>query len=354
MAFVDRVLQPPTYGFERGGKLYVPSYGEIFREFFKRLNVFSDRRNWLPFFGWVASLSLVIPLVFFFMHHATFGLLALAFVYSMVVLGSHGTFWLHRYGTHRAYQFRSPLIRTICRNLVIKIIPEEIYIVSHFVHHQISEKPGDPYNVHAGWLYCFLADVNHQLLRRDLTEAEYAQAARMLNHTGVRVNSYAQYLKWGSISHPAWSIAHYAVNWSFWYGAAYLLGGHALATCLFGAAAFWAFGVRTFNYEGHGKGKDRRREGIDFNTKDWSVNQVWPGYVAGEWHNNHHLYPSAARSGFLPYQLDLPWLFVKALASVGAVHSFRQFREEFYRDHYLPYLEKTRMAPSLTGIAASD
>ena len=61
MAFLDRVLDPPSYGFERDGKLYVPTHREILREFFKRLNVFRDRKNWLPFLGWTASLFFPAP-----------------------------------------------------------------------------------------------------------------------------------------------------------------------------------------------------------------------------------------------------------------------------------------------------
>jgi stearoyl-CoA desaturase (delta-9 desaturase) len=340
MAFLDRVLEPPTYGFHRDGKLYVPTHRELFAEFFKRLNVFANRKNWLAFFGWATSLSFAIPLYFFMAHHLSLGLMILGFIYSMVVLGSHGTLWLHRYSTHRAYTYRNAWIRTLCRNLVIKIVPEETYVISHYVHHQISEQPGDPYNVHAGWLYCFLADANHQPIRKDMSTAEYAQTCQMLKHTGVRMNSYEQYLKWGSICHPAWTVAHYATNWAAWYGIFYLAGGHALATALFGWAGVWAIGVRTFNYEGHGKGKDRRRDGIDFNRKDMSVNQVWPGYVAGEWHNNHHLYQSSACNGFLPYQIDLPWYFIRGLAAIGAVSTYRDFKKDFFRDYYEPYLRQ--------------
>ena len=82
---------------------------------------------------------------------------------------------------------------------------------------------------------------------------------------------------------------------------------------MFGAAGFWAVGVRTYNYEGHGKGEDKRRDGVDHNREDMSINQIWPGYVAGEWHNNHHLYPKSARSGFKPYQLDLAWCYIKLI-----------------------------------------
>jgi stearoyl-CoA desaturase (delta-9 desaturase) len=73
-----------------------------------------------------------------------------------------------------------------------------------------------------------------------------------------------------------------------------------------------------------------------------SINQIWPGYVAGEWHNNHHLYPKSARSGFLPYQLDLAWLYVKMMHSFGAVISYRDDRKEFYKVYHTPYLNKNK------------
>lgn len=342
MTFLQRALDPPSYGFlkktqgaaESSPTLYVPSSRELFREFFSRLNIFATRKNWLSLFSWVATLSFAVPLVYSLTHFATPSLLAIGFLYSMVLMGSHGTFWLHRYCTHRAFKFRNGFVRALCRNLVLRVIPEEIYVVSHYVHHQYSEQPGDPYNAHGGWLYCFLADVNHQPIAKDLSEKDYDHLCRLMDHTGVNLNTYAQYQRWGSLCHPVRTIAHYALNWAFWYGAFYLIGGHALAATIFGWAGVWAIGVRTFNYEGHGRGRDRRREGVDFNRADFSINQTWPGFVAGEWHNNHHLYPNGARSGFLKHQLDLPWLLIKALWRVGAVTSYRDFQAEFLRDHY--------------------
>jgi len=226
----------------------------------------------------------------------------------------------------------------VVRNLTIKIAPEETYVVSHHVHHRFAEQPGDPYNAHGGWLYCFLADVNHQLVARDLDPADYGRVARLLAHTGVHANSYEQYRRWGTVSRPLRTVLQFAANWAFWYGVLYLAGGHCLALAIFGMSAIWAVGVRTFNFEGHGKGSDRRREGIDFNRKDLSINHWWPGYVAGEWHNNHHLYPTGARSGFLPYQVDLAWEFIRALNRLGIVSSYRDPRPDFLRDHYAPYL----------------
>lgn len=345
MTPLSRVLDPPSYGYERNGKFYVPTQREIFGEFFRRLNIVRTRKNWLPLFSWVSSLSLGIPLAIFVTQYFSWPLVFLGFVYSMVLMGCHGTFWLHRYSTHQAFRFKYAWIREICRNLVIKIIPEETYVLSHHVHHQLSEKPGDPYNVHAGWLYCFLADVNHQSVNKELSEKDYELVRKLMRHTGIRANSFAQYKKWGSVCHPIFAIGHFFLNWAFWYGTFYWIGGHALATAIFGFAGIWAMGIRTFNYDGHGRGKDRRKKGVDFNWEDFSVNQRWPGFVAGEWHNNHHLYPSGARSGFLPNQLDLPWLFIRGLERLGGVHSVRDYRAAFMRDYYLPYLAAQSSLP---------
>jgi stearoyl-CoA desaturase (delta-9 desaturase) len=234
--------------------------------------------------------------------------------------------------------------------LTIKIVPEETYIVSHHVHHRYSEKAGDPYNVNGGWLYCFLADVNHQMIAKNLSPDSYKRVAGMLNHTGVKANTYEQYLRWGSIASPVRTVLHFVLNWTFWYTTFFLLGGHALATALFGMAAFWAFGIRTFNYDGHGRGKDRRKPGIDFNRDDLSVNQVWPGYVAGEWHNNHHLFPSSARSGFLPYQLDLAWIAIRFWNHLSIVTTYRDDKATFLKQ-YVPQPNASTEIASLGSVS---
>jgi len=344
MAFLDRVLDPPSYGFTRDQKLYVPTSAEIFREFFTRLNILKSRKNWLPFFGW-AIILVFAPFFFLFLfRYFTWPLFIIGFIYSMVILGTHGTIYLHRYSTHHAFTLRNRFWLFILRNLVVKLIPEETYVVSHHVHHYISEKPGDPYNVHGGWLYCFLADVNHQSIARDFSKEDYAKTAALVGHTGMGLNSYEQYQKWGSIAHPVRTVLQFLSNWIFWFGAFYLMGGMPLAVTLFGWSAVWAVGVRTFNYDGHGGGKDKRKEGIDFNRSDLSINQVWPGMVTGEWHNNHHLYPNGIRAGFLPYQWDYAWLFIRFYKAIGAVTSTRDYKDQFMTNYYEPYLRQKALA----------
>ena len=212
---------------------------------------------------------------------------------------------------------------------MIKTFPEEVYVVSHHVHHAKSDLPGDPYNATAGFLYCMLSDVNHQSIARDLDPKEYDRLLVFMKHSGVQLNSFKQYKKWGSLATPFYTLALWLLNWAFWYGAFYFIGGHALACTAFSAAMFWFILVRAFNYTGHGKGKAEHKDGIDFDRRNLSINQSRPGWFSGEWHNNHHLYPGSARAGFLPYQLDLAWIYIYVLYQLGAVSSYQDAKKEF-------------------------
>lgn len=347
MAFLDHVLQVPSYGWKnRDGELIVPSTKKLFKEFFSRLNIFQSRKNWLPFFGWSRAILLSVFFVVFLCKYLSWGNFVIAFVYGMILMGTHGTIWHHRYCTHGAYTFRNKFWRFLTQNLTISVIPEEIYAISHHVHHAKSDKPGDPYNAKGGFFYCFLADVNHQPIAKNLSSSDYRRVVALMAHTGVHPNSYKQYQKWGSYANPWRSIALWIVNWSFWYGAFYLIGGNSLAVTIFGAAGFWAIGVRTYNYEGHGKGKDKQKEGIDYNRNDKSINQIWPGIVAGEWHNNHHLYPKSARSGFKPFQIDFAWYYIRIMYALGAVSQYKDNKKQFYQKYYEPYLEEKKITES--------
>ena len=119
-------------------------------------------------------------------------------------------------------------------------------------------------------------------------------------------------------------------------GTLFLIGGHGLSLAIFSGAMLWALAVRTFNYQGHGMGKDKRKEGVDYNWKDYSINQNRPGMLGGEWHNNHHLYPNSARSGFLPYQLDNAWIFIYLLHKIGGISSYRDSKKQFLKEFYHP------------------
>ena len=56
--------------------------------------------------------------------------------------------------------------------------------------------------------------------------------------------------------------------------------------------------------------------------------------LSGEWHNNHHLFPGSARAGFLPYQLDLAWIYIYSLFKLGMVSSYKDSKKEFMSRYY--------------------
>lgn len=334
MAFIDTLLQEPSYGWkDENNSVVKPTAGRLWKEAFSRMNIFRSKKNWISFCS-VAMMVCLLPFLYLFVvEYFSIPLLIGLLVYAMIIMGTHGTIWFHRYGTHKAYQFSHPIWRIITQNLVIKTLPEEIYVVSHHVHHSKSDEPGDPYNAQAGFLYCMLAEFNHQRISPDLSEAEYNKVLHFMKHTGVTTNTYTQYQEWGSVASPFYTVALWILNWAFWYTAFYLVGGHSLACTFFSAALLWFIGVRAFNYTGHGKGEEKHVDGVDFDRSNLSVNQLRPGLFAGEWHNNHHLYPGSARAGFLSYQLDLPWIYIYTLYKLGAVSSYRDSKQDFLRKY---------------------
>jgi stearoyl-CoA desaturase (delta-9 desaturase) len=62
-----------------------------------------------------------------------------------------------------------------------------------------------------------------------------------------------------------------------------------------------------------------------FPTRDQSRNNFWLAVLTlGEgWHNNHHHYPASARQGFRWWELDISYLVLKVLASIGLIADLR-------------------------------
>jgi len=334
MTFIDRVLQVPSYGWkDADDKLIVPTIKQLFTEAFSRINIFKTKKNWISLTSWLMAVCLLPFFILFIVKYFSIKLLAVFIIYSMLIMSTHATIWFHRYCTHKSYKFSNPIWRFFTQNLVLKTFPEEIYVVSHHVHHVKSDEPGDPYNPQGGFMYCMLSDVNHQSIAKDLSEADYSKASHFLKHTGVQLNCYKQYQKWGSVATPLYTIGLWLFNWTFWFTALYFIGGMGLVCAVFSAAMFWFVLVRAFNYTGHGKGHEKHIDGIDFDRSNLSINQTRPGLFAGEWHNNHHLYPGSARAGFLKYQLDFAWVYIWIMHRLGAVSSYHDSKADFMKKY---------------------
>jgi len=334
MPFIDNVLQQPFYGWKNSaGELIIPTAKQLLKETFSRINIFRDRRNWISLLTPILIICMTPFFYMFLFHYFTWPMVMVFFVYMMIVMGTHGTVWYHRYCTHKAYQFSHPIWRFATQNMVIRTVPEEIYVVSHHVHHAKADQPGDPYNARAGFLYCMLAEFNHQGISKELSETDYHKTSRFLRHCGIGINSYRQYQYWGSVASPMYVLAMWMINWCFWFAILYFIGGYALACTVFSSAMLWFIFIRAFNYTGHGKGKEKHVDGLDYDRSNLAVNQSRPGLLTGEWHNNHHLYPGSARAGFLPYQLDLAWIVIFCMFKLKLVSSYRDSKKDFIKKY---------------------
>jgi sn-1 stearoyl-lipid 9-desaturase len=341
MAFIDEILQVPSYGWiNTRGEFSRPTTRQLFREAFSRINIFKTKKNWISLISWLMATCLMPSFIIFLVYYLNWKTTIVVVVYSMVIMSTHGTIWFHRFCTHKSFKFSHPIFRILTQNLVIKTFPEEIYVISHHVHHVKSDEPGDPYNSMGGLMYCMLSDVNHQSISKELNADKYRRVRDFLTHTGVGLNSFEQYLTWGSVSKPFYVVTLWLINWAVWYTILYLLGGNGLALACFSGAFLWFLLVRAFNYTGHGKGEHKHLDGIDFDRSNLSINQTRPGMLSGEWHNNHHLYPGSARAGFLPYQLDLAWIYIYSLFRIGMISSYKDSKKEFLKRYYNPILPK--------------
>ena len=135
MSFIDIVLQKPSYGWaDEKGELIVPTKKQMFKQAVSNINIFKTRKNWITLFGWMI-IVLMLPFFYLFVtKYFSWQLLIVIIVYGTVIMGTHGTIWLHRYCTHRSFHFSHPIWRILTQNLVIKTVPEEMYVVSHHVH----------------------------------------------------------------------------------------------------------------------------------------------------------------------------------------------------------------------------
>jgi stearoyl-CoA desaturase (delta-9 desaturase) len=92
MAFIDDVLQTPSYGWKDDkGELIKPTNKQLFREFFSRINVFKSKRNWMSVIGLFMILCMIPFCYFFLVEYFSWQLLIVFLLYTMIIMGTHGT-----------------------------------------------------------------------------------------------------------------------------------------------------------------------------------------------------------------------------------------------------------------------
>ena len=137
-------------------------------------------------------------------------------------------------------------------------------------------------------------------------------------HVGFVRNSYEGFRRTGSFE----SLWHYGARTrgnGFWILAAYAIGEWEGVVLWISAVFLFSFMLRDFNYRGHGGSFLSARRGAP-------INQMYYGFLVGEWHENHHAHPQLARSGLAWWQLDVPYWIIRSLSACGAVVQYNSLR----------------------------
>ncbi len=228
---------------------------------------------------------------------------ATVFLY-WVTVGLGISMGYHRLHTHRSYKLPLWIERTfaVFGSMTLEGGPIS-WVATHRVHHQLSDKPGDPHSprdgkwwAHAGWLLTGEAKHNNTKLM-----GKYApDLAR--DPFYVWLNNY----HWVPLLLSG--VLLFAIG-----GLPLVLWGICVRV-VFGLHATWLVNSATHLW-------GRRR----FNTRDDSRNNWWVALITfGEgWHNNHHAHPTSARHGLAWYEFDPSWILINVLKFFGVAKGIR-------------------------------
>jgi fatty-acid desaturase len=210
----------------------------------------------------------------------------------------------HRLHTHRAYTVPKPLeyFFAVCGTLTLQGGPI-FWVAVHRIHHQHSDKPGDPHTPHDGkWWSHILWTIFGEEMNAN-TEVMGKYAPDLMKDRFYRVLN-----SWHWVPLVVLGLGLLAIGglpWMFW---------GVFIRVVFGLHCTWLVNSAT-----HLWGKRR------FQTADDSRNNWWVALLTfGEgWHNNHHAYPTSARHGLVWRELDMSWLQIKLLSWLGLAWDLR-------------------------------
>ena len=181
------------------------------------------------------------------------------------------------------------------------MLPPEFQVATHRIHHQFSDKDGDPHTPCDGKWWSHIV----WMLVGEATHCNIDQCS----HYAPDICK-DRFLVWLSKYHYV-PLIILATGLLAFGGLPFLLWGVFFRVTM-GLHATWMVNSLT-----HFWGSRR------FATRDGSRNN---GFVAlltfGEgWHNNHHAYPTSARHGLAWYEIDMSWLAIRFLQLIGLAES---------------------------------
>ncbi len=236
------------------------------------------------------------------------------FVVMFIPLGFGITVGFHRLFTHRSFK-TGPITRFVWGALGSMAVEGPVieWVAYHRRHHTFSDQHGDPHSphvdhgdgvkgaftglfyAHVGWVMFSTEPADEERYSADLLKDP---VVRFIDRTfllwvtvGLAIPMALGYLLTGTLSG--------ALEGLLWGGAVRIFVLHQVTFCINSLCHF--FGKQPFD------------------TGDESRNVRWlAAFTFGEsWHNNHHAFPTSARHGFSPHQLDLSAGVITVMEKLG-------------------------------------
>jgi fatty-acid desaturase len=260
--------------------------------------------------NWVTSLILVglhigaVGAFFCFSWKVFFVALALHWV----AVGWGISLGYHRLHTHQSYQCPRWLeyFFAVCGTMTLEGGPM-FWVGTHRLHHAKSDQPGDPHSPregafwsHMGWIVFGETNHNNKIMAKyapDLARHKFYWVLNKYHWVPVVITG-LMLLAFGGLPMFLWGFC---------------------LRIVYGLHCTWLINSAT-----HIFGKRR------FETTDDSRNSfILAVLTFGEgWHNNHHAHQTSARHGMLWHELDISWITLKLLRSVGLVWGIRLVKPE--------------------------
>jgi stearoyl-CoA desaturase (delta-9 desaturase) len=233
-------------------------------------------------------------------------------VYAATGLGI--TVGFHRLLTHRSFKTKRWLRATFAALGSAAVEgPVISWVSDHRKHHVYADRDGDPHSphvdhgvgwrgalrgllhAHVGWLFIHTQRGAKERFAPDLIDDP---AIRFVDRTFVLWVALGLLVPFG---------LGYALGGSWLTGLTGLLWGGLVRMLVLHHVTF------SINSLCHFFGRRR------FDTDDHSRNLLWlaPLSFGESWHNNHHAFPTSARHGLRPWELDLSAMLIRGLESVG-------------------------------------
>ena len=264
---------------------------------------FSEPVNWTTTSFMLALHIGAIAALFFFSWTALVLAIVLWWVSGSLGIGMG----YHRLLTHRGYKTPKWMeyFLTFCGTLALEGGPIA-WVATHRVHHQNTDKEGDPHSPRDGGLWAHMGWIV-------TGRAMHSNAKELLPYfPDLRKDKFhivITKIHWVPL--VLLGIVLFAVGgWSC------LLWGVFLRTVV-GLHATWLVNSAT-----HMWGSRR------FMTEDTSKNSFWVALLTfGEgWHNNHHAVPQSARHGLAWYEIDVNWYGICALRMLGLAKDIKRHK----------------------------